>query len=334
MWSGLVLVVAACALWATVVLSPLLLPDNSALQITYGRYVVLGVISAFLLLLTPKHRRIQLTSEHLLLLGKLAIFGNIGYFALLVLGIRLWGVTPTALILGLLPVTIAVIGRKEGEGPSLKQLAFPLMLLCAGVLLMNTAALSGGGGDDASSSLLGLICTVAALASWTWYAVANSRFLLATPGVDSLTWSSYCGIANGLFGVALWSFDSLWLQRESGSATVTLHFWAMSALLTLSGSWLAVMLWNLAARRLSVSAAGQLLVCETLFAVMYGALWHGVWPEKMELVAGGALLAGVTWSMTVYRASLKQGAHEVPRLKPDKLGKARHGLCNDSGGSD
>lgn len=318
MWSGIVLVVSASALWATVVLSPLLLPDNSALQITYGRYIVLGILSTVLILLTPKHRWIRLTREHLLLLGKLALFGNIGYFALLVLGIRLWGVTATALILGLLPVTIAIAGRKTGEGPSLAQLAWPLAVLCGGVVLMNTAAFNGRTGVSASSASLGLISTVAALVSWTWYAVANSRFLLATPGIDSLTWSSYCGVVNGLFGVALWSFDCLWLQRDSSVTTVNLHFWSISALLTVSGSWLAVMLWNLAARRLSVSAAGQLLVCETLFAVMYGALWHGALPAPMELVAGGAMLAGVIWSMAVYRASLRQTDHDERPQMPSK----------------
>ncbi|ANI17484.1 hypothetical protein A9C11_27410 [Pseudomonas citronellolis] len=331
MWSGIVLVVSASALWATVVLSPLLLPDNSALQITYGRYIALGTLSVVLVLLTPKHRWIHLTRERLLLLGKLALFGNVGYFALLVLGIRLWGVTATALILGLLPVTIAIAGRKAVEGPSLTQLALPLALLCGGVVLMNTAAFSGGVGADASSTLLGLICTVAALVSWTWYAVANSRFLLATPGINSLTWSSYCGVANGLFGIVLWSFDCLWLQRDSSATTVNLHFWGISALLTVSGSWLAVMLWNLAARRLSVSAAGQLLVCETLFAVMYGALWHGTLPAPMELVAGGAMLAGVIWSMAVYRASLRRMDHEKQPPMPGKLNAS--GLPKSCNGS-
>jgi drug/metabolite transporter (DMT)-like permease len=308
MWSGIVLVVCASALWATVVLSPLMLPDSSALQITYGRYIVLGVLSFALVLLTPENRRIRLTREHLLILGKLALFGNVGYFALLVMGIRLWGVTATALILGLLPVTIAIVGRKAGEGPSLKQLALPLTLLCGGVVLMNATAFSGGAGNDASSTLLGLICTVAALISWTWYAIANSRFLLATPGIDSLSWSSYCGVANGLFGVALWLFDSLWLQQYQSVRAVDLYFWSVSALLTVCGSWLAVMLWNLAARRLSVSAAGQLLVCETLFAVMFGALWQEKWPAQMELLAGGVMLVGVIWAMAIHRASLRRTA--------------------------
>ena len=47
--------------------------------------------------------------------------------------------------------------------------------------------------------------------------------------------------------------------------------------------------------------AGQLLVFETVFALLYGFLHEGRWPRPLESVAIVLMLAGVLWSARRHR---------------------------------
>jgi drug/metabolite transporter (DMT)-like permease len=59
------------------------------------------------------------------------------------------------------------------------------------------------------------------------------------------------------------------------------------------GSWLAQYFWTLASRRLPLAFAAQLIVSETLFALVYGFAYEGRAPAPHEWAGGSLLLAGV-----------------------------------------
>jgi drug/metabolite transporter (DMT)-like permease len=60
-------------------------------------------------------------------------------------------------------------------------------------------------------------------------------------------------------------------------------------------------LWNIASRRLSASLCGQLIVSETLFALLYAFVGYGVWPHWLQLVASAVFVLGIVASIRAHR---------------------------------
>jgi drug/metabolite transporter (DMT)-like permease len=69
----------------------------------------------------------------------------------------------------------------------------------------------------------------------------------------------------------------------------------------LGSSWLATVLWSIASQRLSASLCGQLIVSETLFALLYSFLWDGRWPHASELAAALLFVLGILASIKAHR---------------------------------
>ena len=66
-------------------------------------------------------------------------------------------------------------------------------------------------------------------------------------------------------------------------------------------SWLATILWNIASQRLSASLCGQLIVSETLFALLYSFVWDGRWPQATEWAAALLFVLGILASIKAHR---------------------------------
>ena len=77
-------------------------------------------------------------------------------------------------------------------------------------------------------------------------------------------------------------------------------FWICNSLLALCASVIGNHLWNIASRRVPVTLSGQLILFETLFALMYGFIYKQQFPRPLEIAAIVLLIAGVTWSMHVH----------------------------------
>jgi drug/metabolite transporter (DMT)-like permease len=89
----------------------------------------------------------------------------------------------------------------------------------------------------------------------------------------------------GAFGVFLLAgSDAITLLKQDG--------WMFNATLCIAlgigSAWLATILWNIASQRLDASLCGQLIVSETLFALLYAFVWDGHWPGLAQ--AGAAVL--------------------------------------------
>ena len=67
--------------------------------------------------------------------------------------------------------------------------------------------------------------------------------------------------------------------------------------LAVGASWLGTGLWNAASKRVPLTLSGQLIVFETLFALLYGFVYDARLPRPLEAAAIGLLIAGVTWSV-------------------------------------
>ncbi|MFK0314346.1 DMT family transporter [Pseudomonas sp. NPDC090233] len=288
----------AGALWGLVLMVPALLPEFNPMLLSSVRYGLVGIIS--LLLAVPMARQLrQLTWRDAWMLLRLAVVGNLVYFVCLVAAIQRLGVAPASLIVGVLPLTITLYGRNDSGAVPLTRLVGPLALILAGILCINLETFAFAPGDIAEK-FMGLLYALAALACWTWYATQNSRCLKQCGHFDSHQWSVLIGVMTGLASVVMMAVLALWqpqqLQVEAPVARWGL-FWAACLGCAVLGSWLATALWNAASKRLPLTLSGQLIVFETLFALLYAFLWRQAGPSLLEAAAIVLVIGGVLWSM-------------------------------------
>ena len=69
----------------------------------------------------------------------------------------------------------------------------------------------------------------------------------------------------------------------------------------LAASWLGTLLWNRASQLLPTTLAGQLIVFETLAALLYAFLLRGQWPGAATLIGVALLMAGVALGVRAVR---------------------------------
>lgn len=322
MFAGLSAALGAGLLWGLVFLTPLVLNDYPGFMLAVGRYLAFGVLALGLAWFDRKALA-QLERADWIEAAKLALIGNLFYYATLASAIQLAGAPVPTLIIGTLPVVIAVsanlLDRRRGGGedsaPWLR-LAAPLALILSGLLVVHadSAAQTGAGGG--SDYLVGLAFALCALACWTWYPIRNSRWLRARgPGL-SRAWATAQGLATlpvaVAAGIGYWLWDSMTATGAAGFAWPLgprpLLFVLMCLLLGLAASWLGTLLWNQASHLLPAALVGQLIVFETLAALLYAFIWYGRWPTLAEAAGIVLLILGVIGGVRVFRRTQHQPA--------------------------
>jgi drug/metabolite transporter (DMT)-like permease len=305
---GLLCGLIAGAFWGGVFLAPLLLEAFTPLQMTAGRYVAYGLAS--LVLLAPTARAVfgRMTGRDWRDLALLSLLGNLIYYVGLAVAVQNAGVAAASLIIGLLPVTVTLVGARPngrgGQGVPLRRLAAPLALLAAGVVCINVDVFRSGQGAPAPRLILGVLGAVLALAVWTLYAVWNARRLAVTTTFNSHEWSLLTGVVTGGLSLAL-VIPAFLLPGAAHLPAAWGLFWGVSLAVALGASVIGNGLWNAASRLLPLSLSGQLIVFETLFALLYGFLHEGRWPRPLEGLAIALMLAGVLWSVSLHRPAVK-----------------------------
>ena len=149
-------------------------------------------------------------------------------------------------------------------------------------------------------ALAGVLCAVGALACWTWYALDNARFLKRHAHVSSVEWAMLYGLASGAIALAVGAVALALQQAGGGDAAPARDWprdWLVCLLLALGASVIGNYLWNLASRRVPVTLSGQLILSETLFALLYGFVYAQRMPRPLEWAAMLLLTAGVLWSV-------------------------------------
>ena len=312
---GLLAGVVSMLAYGTAFVVPETLPQVSAVEITLGRYVVYGMLSAALLL-TSAHaswRRWDRRTWGTAVL--LALTGNVGYYLFVVLAVQRAGAPLTALVVGALPVTLAVVGSRA-DLASLRALAPALALTVTGLALVNVTALTDSS-DPRGSTAWGVVAAVAALASWTWFALGNARFLAAHPDIGPTLWASVLGVT-GL----VWTLPVVGIMLTSGrQITATrqpLGYLIGILVLGVVTSWIAAAAWNRAATALPVTLAGQLVVIETVAGTAYSYLNHQSLPNSAVLAGLALLVAGVV--LAVRTARPEPHAVAARRPQPNAIG--------------
>jgi ribosomal protein S18 acetylase RimI-like enzyme len=150
-------------------------------------------------------------------------------------------------------------------------------------------------GSGTASAAIGLLCAFGALVSWTAYAVANKRKLAALSHISPHDWSLLTGIATGALALLL-AVPAFLLPHASASGTAGPSWLRFIVLVTAVGLLCSIVgnaLWNRASRLLPLTLSGQLILFETLFALLYSFLWEARWPTGLECAAVALLCASV-----------------------------------------
>lgn len=294
--------VGAGALWGLVFLAPKIAPNASPLLMSAGRYLAYGLIAA--LLLAPRWRRVTalLDAKAWRALAWLSLAGNIVYYLFLVVSVHFAGVAASALIVGMVPVVVAVWGLRDPDAPPLRKVGPPILLAALAVGLIGWESLSHQAqAREPVQVLIGLGCGLAALLCWSAYAVGNSRWMGRLPRISAHDWSLLTGVVTGGFALLLA------VPALLGAGGTTADQWARLAAVSVGVAVLASIVgnafWNQASRLLPLSMLGQMIVFETLFAFLYGYLWEGRGPTFLEVVAMVLMIVSVVWCLRAHRSS-------------------------------
>lgn len=298
---------AAGALWGLVFLAPALVADFGALQLTAGRYLAYGLLAA--ILVAPRWRRLVglLSRRDWVTLAVLALLGNVLYYVLLAKAVQLGGIATTSLVIGFLPVAVAVVGRRDHDAAPLSQLAPSLVLSVAGGLVVAAEALGREAAGGVAVQAAGVLCAFGALASWTAFAVGNTRSLGRLDKISAQDWSLLLGVVTGLQGAVLVPLALTFEGADHGLAA-----WARFAAVCVGVGLLASVVgnafWNRMSRLLPLTMVGQMILFETLFALLYGFLWEQRLPTPLEGVAIALVLGSVLSGAWAHRAPRRAAA--------------------------
>jgi drug/metabolite transporter (DMT)-like permease len=289
--AGIAWAIAANLLWALVFLAPLVLPGFSPGELAAGRNIAYGLISGAAFLV--QNRGFRRPASHWAMAAALTLAGNIGYYLLLVWAIRLSGPAMPTLIIGLLPVTLALAGNVLERAIPLRRLVPGSVLIVGGLLLVNGMENDGSGAGYG----IGLLAAAAAHLLWFGYGLGNAWFLKRDPGIDTNGWSSAVGVATLPFALVLWLIADSGDQAGPRDWTA---FIAVSAGFGLLSSWLATALWNRASARLPTALAAQLIIFETVGALTYAWMWSGALPPAATMAGAALLVGGVVLSVRAF----------------------------------
>lgn len=296
---GILAGLAAGALWGLVFVAPALAPGLAPVDLAAGRFASYG-LTALLVMLFARGQRRWPTWRQLGAALVLSVLGFSGYYLLLVLSIRDAGVEVPTLIIGTIPIWVMLLGKPQHL--LWRSLLPGLCLTITGVLLMMGAE-TGSAAEGVMQGWAywrGIVFALLAMGCWTAFAVMNSAWLQHHHDVNVTDWTNWLGVASGLGAVALW-----WVLGSEPKvllAQVDIAQAAMVCIATGVGSaWLATVLWSIASRRLSASLCGQLIVSETLFALLYAFVGYGVWPQWLQLLASAVFVLGIVASIRAHR---------------------------------
>ncbi len=215
------------------------------------------------------------------------------------------------MLIGTLPMVIAICSNWAPGHPSdsvaWKRLAPSLAIILIGLMLVNASELMHlDGRRPVRDYALGCFIALGAVAAWTWHPIVNARHMKAHPQLRSSTWATAQGLVT--LPLALLGFLAYGLYAGLSRSRFAFPFGPRPAqfiglMLTpgLCASWLGTLLWNRASQRLPTALAGQLIVFETLAALLYAFILRGKPPETQVLLGILLLCAGVLLGMRVFR---------------------------------
>jgi drug/metabolite transporter (DMT)-like permease len=306
--TGVLFALAAGLMWGLVFIGPLLLPEYPASLQAFGRHIAFGVIALPLAWLDRQKLR-QLTRTDWLEAMKLTAVGSIIYYLFLASAIQRAGGPLPTMIIGTLPVVIAITSQLRVAAPGARvearlpwaRLWPSLLLMGAGIALVNQVELEQLQRQphaDVWRYAFGGGLAICAVACWTWYPLRNAEWLRAHPDRNPRSWSTAQGVATLPMAVLGYALAWAWLSFSGNAFAMPLgptpaKFVGLMLAIGLFASWLGSVCWNEASQRLPPALAGQLIAFEALAALTYMYWLRREWPGTLTLTGVAFLVMGV-----------------------------------------
>ena len=298
---GVVYALGACFIWGLIFVVPQFMSGFSSIEIALGRYFFYGMLSLLLFCKSKFRKSYHPPFSIWVKALYFSLISAIIYYTAVVLSVRYSTPAICAIVLGISPITIAFYGNWKQKETTFRSLIIPSLLILVGLVVINVPHLINNAAP--SSYFLGLTAGFVALLAWSWYVVANSRFLKHHPEVRSSEWATLMGVAT-LFWVvvfaafsALFFKDQLHIEKYFTPSPELTNFLMGNAILGLLCAWVGGFLWNKASLHLPVSLAGQLTIFETIFAVIFFYAIAKHMPPLLESIGVGILLIAILYGI-------------------------------------
>ena len=301
MLTGVLAGLAAGALWGLVFVAPRMINMGeggySSVDLMAGRFAAYGVVAALIMLLGWRSRRLPTLRQAGAALV-MSVLGFSGYYLLLVLAIGDAGTEMPSLVIGTIPIWVMLLGKPQGL--RWVSLLPGLVLTVAGLALMMGTTHGAEHQGAAAHFWRGMAFVSASLVCWTVFAIFNAAWLKRHPEVSATDWANWLGVATGLGSLLMWvvagsDFQAMAVREDRAT------FVLLCVLAGIGSTWLATILWNVASQRLSVSLCGQLIVSETIFALLYSFAWDGRWPTLAQAAACVLFTLGILAAVRAHR---------------------------------
>jgi drug/metabolite transporter (DMT)-like permease len=300
---GILAGLLTCALWGLTFVAPRLIDPYSALDLTVMRYGAFA-LGCLVLMIHPRLRPRGFSRQMWIIGLALGSVGYIGYFLAAAFAVLLAGAAIPPLIVGLMPVVLAVIANARDRSLRWSRLTLPLTLILAGVSVVNLDTLARTEPGELSSLLLGIVLSFVALSTWVAYGLVNSIVMNGEHPPQSFHWTAVQGMGAGIGVLCLLPFATFPELMAAGvEGTGRFVFWAL--LLGLAASLMATWLWLIAATRMPLALAAQLIVAETVFGLAFGFLYEARLPTLLEGIGIVLQIAGVGLAIALFNQARK-----------------------------
>ncbi|MFF2808834.1 DMT family transporter [Streptomyces sp. NPDC058000] len=292
---GVLCGISANLVWGLAFLIPVLLPTSDSVALALGRYLCFGVVSVGIMIFTRGAGMRGLDRKVWLTALAFAFAGHLGYYFFLVQGITHAGSPISTVIIGTLPVTVALTGNWVRKEFPFSRLLLPLGFITVGLVLVNLKEVDWGtafSGHTGTTWVIGIASTLTALGLWTWYAVANANFLRRHPEISSYNWSTLmgvCALALSLVALPVATVSGGIHIDRAGIFPIIIGSLVLGVLV----SWVGTVLWNRSSGLVPISIAGQLAVVQMISGLIYVFVWSRHMPPALELVGIALLIGGV-----------------------------------------
>lgn len=312
---GLFAAIAATFAWSLLYILPGLVGDYSLFDLAVVSYAFAGVGSLGVLFVHRREVR-RLRPGDWACAGLLGFLGYIGYFFLITTAVRAAGPVIPPVMMGLVPIVLAIAGNLRSASVPWRAIAGPLAVAAVGISLVNLSAFEPGRattGLSTGSMLFGLSAALLAIGFWTGFGLLNETALARRPGLSPMLWSALlifmCSVEMLLFiPVGLYLELSSFARQPgelAGTPALIVCGLVQGLGATLAGAWA----WSVATRRLPLALSGQLIASQTLYAAALGLLVHQRWPAPLEALGTGLLFVGVVWAIhAFYRRHARLGS--------------------------
>jgi drug/metabolite transporter (DMT)-like permease len=303
MTKGIIYALIACFIWGLIFVVPQFMEGFNSLEVALGRYFFYGIFSSIILAKIKWSGTFQYPSLYWRKALVFSLITTVGYYPFVVLSLRYSSPAICALILGISPITIAFYGNWKMKECDFRTLFFPAALILLGMIIINVPQFIGE--FFPTSHLLGLIYALLALVTWTWYAVANAKILKNHPELASSDWSTMIGVGTFLWVLIFAAFIGIFfhehveIDKYITFNAVWIKFIGGSAVLGFICSWVGAYLWNKASFYLPVSLAGQLMIFETIFGLVFVYAIEQRLPPMIEFFGIAFLLTAIIYGLRV-----------------------------------